>query len=467
MGVLCGGMTASKPYGFYGQPPLDLVDVPEGARQFSPLVPGAGALDLVEPGSLQGFAMFAAPGTIERRHDLAAMLLALAPDAPFTVLAPKDMGGSRLAKELEAFGCDVSDAPKRHHRICKGLRPSTLVDVKAALAEGAPRRLDDLGLWSQPGIFSWNRIDPGTALLLDALPALAGRGADLGCGIGLLAHGVLASPKVVRLDLIDIDRRAVEAAKRNVDDPRVGFAWGDARTAGSFEKLDFVVMNPPFHAAGAEDKSLGQAFIRRAADILRTGGRLWLTANRHLPYEAVLKPLFKTRRISHRGRGFQGLRGGEVTASGAAPGAVRLDKLLANLGYGSRREVRAIVRAGRVVLAGAPVADADRKISLVEAPALLVDGAPLDPLPGLVVMMNKPAGVTCSRDEAGRLAHDLLPERWRRRDPPLSTIGRLDKDTTGLLLLTDDGAPPASGHRAEVASAEALSGASRASLARR
>ncbi len=287
-------LASLRAHGVFGLPPRDLVDVPADAWQFSPLSPGdGGALADAAPASLAGMVMLAAPGTIERRHDIAAMLRALEPGAPFTVLAPKDLGGSRLAKELEGFGCAIVDTPKRHHRICVGARPDVLAGIDAALTAGAPRRLDDLGLWSQPGIFSWNRIDPGTALLLEALPALAGRGADLGCGIGVLAHGVLASPKVTHLDLLDIDRRAIAAARRNVDDPRAHFAWADVKAGTELSNLDFVVMNPPFHAAGSEDKGLGQVFIRRAAEALRTGGRLWLTANRHLPYEAVLQPLFK------------------------------------------------------------------------------------------------------------------------------------------------------------------------------
>ncbi|WP_223306324.1 pseudouridine synthase [Mameliella alba] len=70
---------------------------------------------------------------------------------------------------------------------------------------------------------------------------------------------------------------------------------------------------------------------------------------------------------------------------------------------------------------------------------MTVAGKPLDPLAGLVVMMNKPLGVTCSHKEAGELVYDRLPARWRRRKPAISTIGRLDKQTSGLLLLTDDG----------------------------
>ena len=122
--------------------------------------------------------------------------------------------------------------------------------------------------------------------------------------------------------------------------------------------------------------------------------------------------------------------------------SVRLDKLLANLGYGSRREVQALARAGAIRVDGEPVTDAARRIGLAADmhERMTVDGQKLDPLPGLCLMLHKPLGVTCSHKEAGPLVYGLLPERWRRRDPPLSTVGRLDKDTSGLLLMTDDGA---------------------------
>lgn len=119
---------------------------------------------------------------------------------------------------------------------------------------------------------------------------------------------------------------------------------------------------------------------------------------------------------------------------------VRLDKLLANLGYGSRREVATLVRAGRVALDGVARAAADDKITAEDAARLVIAGTPIDPLPGLVLMVHKPIGMTCSHKEAGPLVYEILPQRWRRRDPPLSSVGRLDKETSGLLLVTDDGA---------------------------
>ena len=116
---------------------------------------------------------------------------------------------------------------------------------------------------------------------------------------------------------------------------------------------------------------------------------------------------------------------------------MKLVKLIANLGYGSRKDVARMFREGRITDASGEVLYADDK---VEHAAVRVDGEPLDPPAGLVLMLHKPVGYTCSMTDSGRLVHDLLPPRWRRREPLLSTVGRLDRETSGLLLLTDDGA---------------------------
>lgn len=115
---------------------------------------------------------------------------------------------------------------------------------------------------------------------------------------------------------------------------------------------------------------------------------------------------------------------------------VKLQRLLANLGYGSRKQVLGLFRAGRVTDAGGEVLYADDRTPHAQ---VRLDGEPLDPAPGLVLMLHKPPGVTCSHQDAGRLVYDLLPARFRLRSPALSTVGRLDRDTSGLLLLTDDG----------------------------
>jgi 16S rRNA (guanine1207-N2)-methyltransferase len=289
----------------YGAPPASLADTPSGAVQVSPLAPGAARLEDFAPGSLSGAVVAAPPGAVERRYVLALALRALKPSAPLVALAPKDKGGSRLRKELETFGCTVEEAARQHQRICHVVRPQEPAGLDAAIAAGGQQVAQRLGLWTQPGVFSWDRPDPGSQLLISALPPLAGRGADLGSGVGLLARAVLAQPSVTHLDLVDLDRRAVEAARRNLDDPRADIHWADARSAPELSGLDFVVMNPPFHGGGFEDKALGQAFIRRAHQILRKGGVLWLVANRHLPYEGVLAPLFGKVALKGEGAGFK------------------------------------------------------------------------------------------------------------------------------------------------------------------
>ena len=119
----------------------------------------------------------------------------------------------------------------------------------------------------------------------------------------------------------------------------------------------------------------------------------------------------------------------------------RLDRLLANLGYGSRREVTDLVARRQVVLDGAVVKDSGAKVAIgADLPSrMTVSGQPLDPPAPLTLVMHKPLDVVCSHREPGRSVYELLPHRWRAREPALSSIGRLDKDTSGLLLITDDG----------------------------
>ena len=115
---------------------------------------------------------------------------------------------------------------------------------------------------------------------------------------------------------------------------------------------------------------------------------------------------------------------------------MKLVKHIANLGYGSRKDVQWMFREGRITDAAGEVLYADDPL---DHDNVRVDGEALDLPPGLLLMLHKPIGYTCSMKDPGRIVFDLLPSRYRARNPAMSTVGRLDRDTSGLLLLTDDG----------------------------
>lgn len=204
-----------------------------------------------------------------------------------------DDGAASLEKQVgKAFGLD-GRLSKFHCRVfwlTRGAKPPP--DYWRALMELRP--VGD-GSWrSQPGIFSWDHVDEGSALLAAHLPGgLAGRVADFGCGWGYLAREIMTrSPGVAGIDLIDAEHRAIEAAQANIADPRASFHWLDLAQEAAPATYDAIVCNPPFHAGRAAEPGLGQGIIAAAARALRPGGRFFMVANRGLPYEPQLKAHF-------------------------------------------------------------------------------------------------------------------------------------------------------------------------------
>lgn len=116
---------------------------------------------------------------------------------------------------------------------------------------------------------------------------------------------------------------------------------------------------------------------------------------------------------------------------------MRLVKLIANLGYGSRKQVAAMFREGRITDPDGEVLYADDQVDHAQ---VRIDGQPLDPPIGLTLMLHKPTGYTCSTRDPGQIIYDLFPPRFQLRSPLLANVGRLDRDTSGLLLMTDEGA---------------------------
>ena len=179
----------------------------------------------------------------------------------------------------------------------------------------APREVLGGEFVSRPGVFAWDRIDQGSALLVTQLPHdLAGRGADLGCGYGYLSRYVLqTSPAISALDCYEAEHRALNLTRTNLQDFNVGgrnsralsFHWHDVNLGLEDKDFDFILSNPPFHVDRADQSDLGLRFIATASAALRKGGRFYMVANQHLAYEAMLKQKFSQVRTLVQDQGFK------------------------------------------------------------------------------------------------------------------------------------------------------------------
>lgn len=174
-----------------------------------------------------------------------------------------------------------------------------------------PRAVVDGRFTSRPGLFAWDRVDIASALLAEHLPGnLAGRAADLGAGYGFLSAELLQRcPGITTLHAYEGDARACALLPGNLaqfaDRVAIDVRWHDV-TAGLPERYDVVVTNAPFHAQSrAERPDIGRAFIAAAAAALEPGGRLWMVANRHLPYEEELADGFGQSRVVAQRAGFK------------------------------------------------------------------------------------------------------------------------------------------------------------------
>jgi 16S rRNA (guanine1207-N2)-methyltransferase len=201
----------------------------------------------------------------------------------------KTDGVDSLFKACRKVLGEVPSITKAHGRIF--WFPAT--DAFADWAAPAPAK-GEHGFVTTAGVFSDGAIDKGSQLLAENLPAkLPGRMADLGAGWGFLAGPVLDRDGVKSLELIEAEALSLDCARQNVTDPRVQFLWEDATQYQPDMAYDGIVMNPPFHVGRSADPSLGRAFVAAAARMLAGHGKLWMVANRHLPYEQALSDAFR------------------------------------------------------------------------------------------------------------------------------------------------------------------------------
>ncbi|MCU0754677.1 MAG: class I SAM-dependent methyltransferase [Xanthomonadales bacterium] len=241
----------------------------------------------------------------------------VAPGGVLVVSQANDEGARSLQDDLEQLCGKVLSASKHKCRVV-WLRPDpATVDralAQAWLAQDAVQSIEGGRYLSRPGLFSWDRIDTGSALLAAHLPGnLQGRVADLGAGYGYLSCELLQRcPKVDALDLYDADARALPLAQANVDRvladrPKlvaVATHWHDVAT-GLPQRYHAIISNPPFHLDRGGLPQLGQAFLHAAANALLPDGRLLLVANRHLPYEQILEARFAESQVLAAANGFK------------------------------------------------------------------------------------------------------------------------------------------------------------------
>jgi len=235
------------------------------------------------------------------------------------LLAAENSHGARSYERLLAAIGPVASASKAKCRLIRlrktaDMNRQLLVDWRQAAEPGLQPAH---GLWSAPGLFSWEKPDAGSVLLLQHLPErLEGTGMDLCCGYGFLGETLLQRhPEIAALHMLDADRLALAMAGRNTEadgekgSGKVKLHWLDAARESLPKGLDWIACNPPFHTGQARDVELGQAIVTHACDALRTGGRIWLVANRKLPYEKRLESRLREVRVLTQEQGYKILEG--------------------------------------------------------------------------------------------------------------------------------------------------------------
>jgi 16S rRNA (guanine1207-N2)-methyltransferase len=251
----------------------------------------------------------------ESKYLIASALYALKTGGNLLLAAANDANGNRLEKWLKEIGLDGESLSKNKARSVWTTRPATLPPlVQDWHMHGRIKTYkigDGLQFSTQPGLFGWDKIDLGSKVLADFLPpTLKGAGADFGAGTGYLSYRLLQQcPAVSTLFVAEADARALFCAKINLENVRNGrtleFVWADLTKQADVPKLDFIVMNPPFHIGKKTDAALGQAFLDTAARALKKGGTLYLVANVHLPYEQILAEKFARVRTLVTEQGFK------------------------------------------------------------------------------------------------------------------------------------------------------------------
>lgn len=235
----------------------------------------------------------------EAKFWIAQSLDHLDKDGVLILCAANDAGGSRLKSWMEEAGLqNIQTESKNKARVVWGVRPDHLSPVLAQWQQQGGVSNHDFGpmiLQTQPGIFSWDRIDTASQLLIENIPPIKGVVGDFGCGYGYLSYQVLQkNPAIQSITLVEADARALVCAEKNTGGTvSVNALWHDAtKPLPGNPIFDVILMNPPFHTGKKTDTGLGQDFIRNASAHLKKNGYLYMVANTYLPYEETLQKSF-------------------------------------------------------------------------------------------------------------------------------------------------------------------------------
>lgn len=241
-------------------------------------------------GDFDGAVVFVPRSRALGRARIAAAVALLRPEAQLWIDGQKTDGIDAVLREIRTLASVDEVHSRAHGKIFKVIAPDA-----GWVPEDWAERVTEVvpGMVTRPGVFSADGPDPGSQALVAALPdKLPTRIVELGCGWGWLGAQLLARRGVETLHLVEADAAALDCAKRNLSDERAQFHWADARDFRLPDPVNGVVMNPPFHDGRAGDPRLGIGFIQTAAALLTGAGRLWMVANRHLPYEEPLRAAF-------------------------------------------------------------------------------------------------------------------------------------------------------------------------------
>lgn len=239
---------------------------------------------------------------------LAEALERTVPGGLVVVAGGKDDGIGGFVKRVSGLLAVEDRLPKYHGTAFWLRRPDAVADAVAALRAGNGQKTVEDRFIAAPGMFSHEAVDAGSRLLAAGLPGdIKGSVADFCAGWGYLsAEAVHRCPDVARIDLYEADYDSLEAARRNMAGvAATRFFWQDLAAEPVTERYDAIVMNPPFHRSRAAEPTLGRDMIRAASSALRKGGRLFMVANRELPYEATLGEHFAQWRETARESGFK------------------------------------------------------------------------------------------------------------------------------------------------------------------